>query len=202
MHRSSSANRLVDAVAELRLSLVSDAIASREESSRGASLRRDVHHIAFADTSCRRSQVLKKVLGHILLGIDEESLQLSVRSARRNPPCHAEPNRLTTARGAQVWNGDLRLSDLRLSADALNLLLASAPFRVLGGYIGQISLKASWRSLAGSGIRVALDRIYLVLSTKEVGELTEARAEQAAKATQVLSLCIVPTELPVVAHGR
>eukprot|EP00966_Prymnesium_polylepis_P154953 3578454-Prymnesium_polylepis.1 len=55
---------------------------------------------------------------------------------------------------------------------------------MLGGFVGTISLRTSWRALA-SGVRVELDRIYLVLGTKEVVENTEAQEQQASAAKQV-----------------
>ena len=77
----------------------------------------------------------------------------------------------------------MQLSDLQLNADAFNLLLASLPVKLLGGYIGKISLQASWRALS-SGIRIELDRIYLVLGINEATQVTEWQSEQAAKTKQ------------------
>ena len=89
------------------------------------------------------AEVLHKVLGQYILGIDKESFRLS------------------------VWSGQIRLQNLRLNEDGLALLLSNLPFRVVGGHLGLVSIDVPWRALAGSKISVTIDRVYVVLGTHD-----------------------------------
>ena len=109
------------------------------------------------------AEVLHKVLGHILVGIDKESFNLS------------------------VWSGDVRLSGCSLNTASLDLLLAGLPVRVLGGHLGQVSIKLPWRSLSGSKVAVHVDRVYIVLGTKDEGSPVAAAADREAKAKRKLA---------------
>ena len=98
------------------------------------------------------AEVLDKVLGGFVEGIDAESLKLS------------------------VWNGDIKLRGLLVKADAIEAHLAEAalPVRVVGATLGEVQVKVPWRNLGSEPMVVRLDRIFIVLAAKEPRAWDEA----------------------------
>ena len=87
------------------------------------------------------AEVLQKVLGTFVKGIDKDSLKLS------------------------VWSGDVRLTGLELRTEALEAL--PIPVRVLGASLGEVRVIVPWRNLLGKDpliiTRIAVGNIYIYM---------------------------------------
>ena len=84
------------------------------------------------------ADVLRKVLGAFVRGIDKHSLELS------------------------VWDGDVRLQGLELRTEVLDAL--SLPVRCIGGTLGEVRVCVPWRNLLGDEPMIlTIDRVLLRL---------------------------------------
>lgn len=109
------------------------------------------------------ADVLQKVLGAFVKGIDKDSLKLS------------------------VWKGDVRLTGLELRTEVLDEL--AIPVRVLGASLGEVRLVVPWRNLFGKDpLIITLDQLLVLVAPlpdgsdeKEAAGTTELMTEIAAK---------------------
>ena len=87
------------------------------------------------------ADVLRKVLGAFVRGIDKHSLELS------------------------VWDGDVRLQGLELRTEVLDAL--SLPVRCIGGTLGEVRVCVPWRNLLGDEPMIlTIDRVLLLLAPR------------------------------------
>ena len=108
------------------------------------------------------AEVLHKVLGAFVKGIDAESLNL------------------------KVWAGEIRLAGLELKVEALETF--ELPVRVTCGTLGEVHVKVPWRSLGKEPMVVSLDRLFLVVAPRNVStwdEKLEAEATARTKREQL-----------------
>lgn len=80
--------------------------------------------------------LLRRYLGEYVHGLSAEALRIS------------------------VWKGDVVLRDLKLKAEALNLL--KLPVTVKAGFVGTITLKVPWKSLGKEPVIVLIDRVFVL----------------------------------------
>ncbi|XP_042516642.1 uncharacterized protein LOC122090931 isoform X2 [Macadamia integrifolia] len=109
--------------------------------------------------------LLRKYLGEYVHGLSAEALKIS------------------------VWKGDVVLKDLKLKADALNLL--KLPVTVKAGFVGAITLKVPWKSLGKEPVIVLIDRVFILanpapdgwmLKEEDREKLFEAKLQQIEEA--------------------
>ena len=87
------------------------------------------------------ADVLRKVLGAFVRGIDKHSLELS------------------------VWDGDVRLQGLELRTEVIDAL--SLPVRCIGGTLGEVRVCVPWRNLLGDEPMIlTIDRVLLLLAPR------------------------------------
>ena len=87
------------------------------------------------------ADVLQKVLGAFVRGIDKHSLEMS------------------------VWDGDVRLAGLQLKTEVIDAL--QLPARCVGGSLGEIRVCVPWRNLLGDEPMVLhIDRVLLLLAPR------------------------------------
>ena len=108
------------------------------------------------------ADVLQKVLGAFVKGIDKDSLKLS------------------------VWSGDVCLKGLELRTEVLDAL--PVPVRVLGASLGEIRVVVPWRNLFGKDPLIITIEQLLVLVAPGAGDenaagegTSEEDTEKAAK---------------------
>lgn len=100
------------------------------------------------------SDVLQKVLGAFVRGLDRDHLEVS------------------------VWDGDVRLHGLELRTEVLDAL--NLPVRVLGGSLGEVRVSVPWRNLGSEPMVISVDSVLLLLvarADEAEGPAAEAEAE-------------------------
>ncbi|KAJ4956285.1 hypothetical protein NE237_013068 [Protea cynaroides] len=109
--------------------------------------------------------LLRKYLGEYVHGLSTEALRIS------------------------VWKGNVVLKDLKLKAEALNLL--KLPVTVKAGFVGTITLKVPWKSLGKEPVIVLIDRVFVLanpapdgrtLKEEEREKFFEAKLQQIEEA--------------------
>ncbi|PHT71713.1 hypothetical protein T459_22498 [Capsicum annuum] len=109
--------------------------------------------------------LLRRYLGEYVHGLSAEALRIS------------------------VWNGDVVLKDLKLKAEALNLL--KLPVTVTAGFVGTITLQVPWKSLGKEPVIVLIDRVFILahpvvdgrsLKEEDRQKLFEAKLQQIEEA--------------------
>ncbi|KAI3625696.1 hypothetical protein CBS9595_001057 [Malassezia furfur] len=76
-----------------------------------------------------------------------------------------------------IWNGDVKLKNLRLKRTALEKL--RLPIDVKEGYLGQLTLFIPWSNLKGKPVRVLIENVSLLASPRGASvELDEAEEEE------------------------
>ena len=88
------------------------------------------------------ADVLQKVLGTFVKGIDKDSLKLS------------------------IWSGDVKLTGLELRTEVLDAL--PIPVKVLGASLGEVRVVVPWRNLLGKDpLIITIDQLLVVTSPGE-----------------------------------
>ncbi|KAF5752107.1 hypothetical protein HS088_TW01G00014 [Tripterygium wilfordii] len=108
--------------------------------------------------------LLRRYLGEYVHGLSAEALRIS------------------------VWKGDVVLKDLKLKAEALNLL--KLPLTVKAGFVGTITLKVPWKSLGKEPVIVLIDQVFVLAHPASDGQtlqedrtkLFEAKLQQIEEA--------------------
>ena len=76
-----------------------------------------------------------------------------------------------------IWNGDVKLKNLRLKRSALDKL--RLPIDVKEGYLGQLTLFIPWSNLKGKPVRVLIENVSLLASPRGASvEVDEAEEEE------------------------
>ncbi|XP_043709636.1 uncharacterized protein LOC122658659 isoform X2 [Telopea speciosissima] len=113
--------------------------------------------------------LLRKYLGEYVHGLSAEALRIS------------------------VWKGDVVLKDLKLKAEALNLL--KLPVTVKAGFVGTITLKVPWKNLGKEPVIVLIDRVFVLanpapdgwmLKEEDREKLFEAKLQQIEEAESTI----------------
>ena len=116
------------------------------------------------------ANLLEKVLGPFVIGLDKQSLNLS------------------------VWSGEVLLRDLQLRTEALDAL--PIPVKAIGGTVGEVRVTVPWRRLGKEPLIISIDRVFLLVGPradtegyseaeeKEMAERTKRDALEAWEATQ------------------
>ena len=99
------------------------------------------------------ADVLQKVLGTFIKGIDRDSLNLS------------------------VWNGDVRLRGLELRTEVLEAL--QIPVHVLGASLGEVRVKVPWRNIGKEPLLITLDTLLVLVSPKGEDQPEDETPEEA-----------------------
>ena len=109
------------------------------------------------------ADVLHKVLGAFVHGIDAENLRLD------------------------TLGGDVTLRNLRVKGEAVAAALG-VPLLVARGTVGELRIRVPWRNLGGEPMLIAIDRLFLLLTPKSADSaslVAEAQAEREAKREQL-----------------
>lgn len=67
-----------------------------------------------------------------------------------------------------IWNGDVKLTSLRLKKDSLDRF--KLPIDIKFGHIGELTLLIPWSNLKGQPVKVVIDDVYLLASPVMVNE--------------------------------
>jgi vacuolar protein sorting-associated protein 13A/C len=90
------------------------------------------------------ANLLEKILGPFVRGLDKQSLKLS------------------------IWSGDVLLHGLQLRTEALDAL--PIPLKAIGGTLGEVRVKVPWRSLGKEPLIISIDRVFLVVGPKAAAD--------------------------------
>ena len=101
------------------------------------------------------ANLLEKVLGPFVVGLDKRSLNLS------------------------VWSGEVLLHGLQLRTEALDAL--PIPVKAIGGTLGEVRVTVPWRKLGKQPLIISIDRVFLVVGPKAALD-GYSDAEEKAKA--------------------
>ena len=103
------------------------------------------------------ADVLQKVLGAFVRGIDKDSLKLS------------------------IWSGDVRLKGLELRTEVLDAL--PIPVHVLGASLGEIRVVVPWRNLFGKEpLSITVEKLLVLVKPR--GDDDAAAADPADQASE------------------
>ena len=81
-----------------------------------------------------------------------------------------------------LWDGEVRVRDASLRAEALRSLKLKLPVDVAGAFVGDLRFSISWRHLLDRPIVVSLDGLYVLLRGPRAAETGAAEAAAAAAA--------------------
>jgi len=138
--------------------------------------------------------VLRKALGNFLagqLGVDQLDVKLIILEDTPSSPG-------TSPSSTPTRQGYVQLTDLEVNSDALNVYLATQPFKLHKGRIGKVEVTVCYEKLLTEGFKIVLEDVELVVvrrkpeegdesGRKGVGGIAEVRRrkeeeEKAAKA--------------------
>lgn len=85
-----------------------------------------------------------------------------------------QPTQLNIA----IWNGDVKLKNLRLKKEALDKL--KLPLEFKEGYLGELTMKIPWHNLKNLPVRIYISNIYLLISPKDEINLDPKEEEEKA----------------------
>ncbi|KAI9292119.1 vacuolar protein sorting-associated protein vps13 [Neoconidiobolus thromboides FSU 785] len=75
-----------------------------------------------------------------------------------------------------IWNGDIKLKNLRLKDEALSKLKLPMDFKE--GYLGELTMKIPWHNLKNLPVAVSIKNVYLLISPKDVVDLDPKEEEE------------------------
>ena len=105
------------------------------------------------------ANLLEKVLGPFVIGLDKQSLNLS------------------------VWSGEVLLRDLQLRTEALDAL--PIPVKAIGGTVGEVRVTVPWRRLGKEPLIISIDRVFLLVGPRADTEgYSEAEEKEMAERTK------------------
>ena len=105
------------------------------------------------------ANLLEKVLGPFVIGLDKQSLNLS------------------------VWSGEVLLRDLQLRTAALDAL--PIPVKAIGGTLGEVRVTVPWRRLGKEPLIISIDRVFLLVGPRADTEgYSEAEEKEMAERTK------------------
>jgi hypothetical protein len=105
------------------------------------------------------ANLLEKVLGPFVIGLDKQSLNLS------------------------VWSGEVLLRDLQLRTEALDAL--PIPVKAIGGTLGEVRVTVPWRKLGKEPLLISIDRVFLLVGPKAATDgYSEAEEKEKAERTK------------------
>ena len=105
------------------------------------------------------ANLLEKVLGPFVIGLDKQSLNLS------------------------VWSGEVLLRDLQLKTEALDAL--PIPVKAIGGTLGEVRVTVPWRKLGKEPLIISIDRVFLLVGPKAATDgYSEAEEMEKAERTK------------------
>ncbi|KAI0218945.1 Vacuolar protein sorting-associated protein 13 [Massospora cicadina] len=85
-----------------------------------------------------------------------------------------------------IWNGDVKLKNLRLKKEALYKLRLPLEFRE--GFLGELTLKIPWHNLKNLPVRVIISNVYLLISPKDEVDLDPKEEEEKAQRLKLKKL--------------
>ncbi|WFD42049.1 Vacuolar protein sorting-associated protein 13 [Malassezia psittaci] len=91
-------------------------------------------------------------------------------------------NLSTSQLNVGIWNGDVKLKNLRLKRTALEKL--HLPIDVKEGYLGQLTLFIPWSNLKGKPVRVLIENVSLLASPREASAEIDEEEEEKQKQAQ------------------
>ncbi|KAF9963917.1 hypothetical protein BGZ65_006327 [Modicella reniformis] len=82
-----------------------------------------------------------------------------------------------------IWNGDVKLKNLRLKKDALDKF--NLPIDVVEGYLGELTLSIPWSNLKSTPVKVYVNNVYLLCAPKGESEVDPEEEDARAQALKV-----------------
>ena len=95
------------------------------------------------------ANLLEKVLGPFVIGLDKQSLNLS------------------------VWSGEVLLRDLQLRTEALDAL--PIPVKAICGTVGEVRVTVPWRRLGKEPLIISIDRVFLLVGPRADTDVQRSR---------------------------
>jgi len=114
--------------------------------------------------------VLRKALGNFLagqLGVDQLDVKLIILEDTPSSPG-------TSPSSTPTRQGYVQLTDLEVNSDALNVYLATQPFKLHKGRIGKVEVTVCYEKLLTEGFKIVLEDVELVVVRRKPEEGDES----------------------------